>query len=445
MAAAQHTHAFATSHHCHLCGSEISLAYASRHGESWKAHAQELRHAAPSVPRVAQALVPPGLCAHGFDGREEARLVHAACWAVVARLWGRHVFTLAELDGFLDCARDAGPFLPGIRFREAPDRLDVTIDHRLDARDMEHRPAAAARGDGGDERQWESLCAGLADEGITPPALLGLRRHELPGDVDAFVARALRQPSGGGAPGAATADAGPWAGVVGLLAPWLAGGSVAQALRNLYHGGAARFPHAANHDVVRANALTVLLRLRTIPVEDVFAAAGAPAGRRARLESPRAVPLADMAPDAPFRLRFLTLRREHYVDYLDDGGSRVGMRYLRCIDFEHRKGRGAPGDATPAVRALCGLRLFRDRVGTLAVHAKDGPRWCSVWQQDPTVRLSAAVAARPTTAEWPPGMAQGHLLVISDVSAVLCCCKKNADCGCRRSRTRPCLTSSHST
>ncbi|KND88840.1 hypothetical protein TOPH_06366 [Tolypocladium ophioglossoides CBS 100239] len=414
MAAPRFTHAFAASHHCHLCGSDISLAYASRTGESWKAYVQELRHASPSMPRTAQALVPPRLCAHRLDSRdgEEARLVHAACWAVVTRLWDRDAFTAAELDGFLDCARDAGPFLPEIRFREAPDRLDVTIDHRLGVGDIEYRPAAACSDE---ERQWESLCAGLEDEGFTPPALLGLRRHELPEHVDGFVAYARQQHGAGKALAGAGAGVRSWVSVVSLLTPCLAdGGSVAQALRNLYHGGAARFPHTANHDVVRANALTILLRLLTIPVEDVFAADGARAGRRAKLESPRAVPLAGITPDAPFRLGFLTLRREHYGDYFNEGRPCVGMRYLRCVDFEHHKGRAARGDVVPAIGALCGLRLFRDRIGTLAVHAKDGPDWHSVWQQDAMVQLSGAAAARPTAAEWPAGATQGHLLVISD-------------------------------
>ena len=427
------THTFATFHHCVVCGSEISLTYATRPTESWKAYAQPLQHPSPSAPRVPQALVPPGLCSHTFEG-EEARLVHAACWDVVARLWGKKEFTLAELDGFLDCARDASPFLPEIRFREAPDRFDVTVDHTLDAEDLEHRTSSAETDA---QRRFEELCAGLKDEGIKSPVLLaGLRRYPLPERFHAFVSSTLQSPS------EATNNENPalrfWAKVIGLLTSVSAGPDspfaqadspsrvdrVAQALRNIRRGGPSRFPHTANHDVVRANASSILLTLLLIPVEDIFEADPLD-GKRPKLQRPRPEPLASLRPGWPFRLSFLTVRREYYVDNMNFGRRfRVGMKYLRTIDFRFHDEPPQPeqslaGYVVPSVRNLCGMQLVRDSICVFAVHAKDGNDWYTVWQQDPTIKITPHMAAVPTSAQWPAGMEKGDLLLVSDVSLVL--------------------------
>ncbi|UNI15590.1 hypothetical protein JDV02_002112 [Purpureocillium takamizusanense] len=434
------SHTLATLQHCVVCGSEISLTYAARPTESWKAHAQPLEHASPpSVPRVPQALVPPGLCSHTFEG-QEARLVHAACWHVVARLWGKTEFTAAELDGFLDCARDASPFLPEIRFREAPDRFDVTVDHTLDADDLEGR---TSRAETDAQRRFEELCAGLKDEGIKSPVLLGLRRHPLPERLHAFVSRTLASPTD--AANKETPALRFWAKVIGLLTSASAGpdapfsqadspsraARVAQALRNIRHGGPSRFPHTANHDVVRANASSILLALQLIPVEDIFEADHALLdGQRPKLQRPRPEPLSSLRPGWPFRLSFLTLRREYYVDNMDFGRRfRVGMKYLRTIDFrfhddtqqhqhqqrpEQHTLAGGGSYVVPAVRSLCGMQLVRDGIGVFAVHAKDGNDWYTVWQQDPTIKITPHMAALPTSAQWPEGMQKGDLLLVSD-------------------------------
>ncbi|KAJ6443457.1 ATP-dependent RNA helicase dbp3 [Purpureocillium lavendulum] len=437
---AEFANTFATFHHCVVCGSEISLSYAARASESWKACAQPLQHASPSVPRVAQPLVAPGLCPPTFAAEQEAGLVHASCWHVVARLWGKTEFTAAELDGFLDCARDASPFLPEIRFREAPDRLDVTIDHSLEAQDLEHR---TSRAETDAQRRFEALCAGLKDEGIKSPVLLGLGRHALPERLDAFVSHALQDPgeAGSGTGGPARRF---WAKVVGLLTSTSTGpdspfsrpdspsraARVAQALRNIQRGGPSRFPHAANNDVVRANASTILLSLQLIPVEDICEAEPlglAANGKPSRLQRPRAVPLSALRPGSPFRLSFLTVRREYFVDNMKFGRRfRVGMKYLRTIDFAFHDDDdmdqalpdlhvAAPAThLVPAVRTLCGMQLVRDGIGVFAVHAKDGDDWYTVWQQDPTATITPDMVALPTSAQWPGKMQDGELLLVSD-------------------------------
>lgn len=414
------THNLATFYHCYLCGSKIALAAINLRGEGWKAVAQELKHPSPSQARVPQPLVQPGFCSHAFEADQEARVVHAACWGVVVKLWGKTVFTMAELDGFLDCARNVSPFLPEIAFKETPEQLDITIDHRLDASDLDYEPDNPPNNT---LQYWEALQTGIADEGIIPPSLLFVGSHELPPQLESFVAHALYHATQvRKSPDANTRF---WAEVIGMLANSPAAqfsidepnraSRIAQAVRNLRLGGPNRFPHTANFDTVRANALTILVTLIPIPVEDV-ATAGAKDGKRARLERPRSIPLADIKPRVPFRLNFYTIRRKYVVDndIDNDRGYTLGMKYLRTIEFDDT--RGAATDLVPTIHALCGVRLIRDKIGVLAVHAKDGPNWLGIWQQDPSIQLSPEMALKPTSSEWPTGFAQGSLVVVADVS-----------------------------
>lgn len=411
------THTLATFHHCYLCGSEITLSATSRRGEGWKAVSQELKHPSPSQPRVPQPLVKPGFCSHTFQG-EEARVVHAACWGVVVRLWGKNTFTVAELDGFLDCARNVAPFLPEIPFKESPDQLDITIDHRLDASDLDYRPSNFPNET---LQYWESLQSGIAYEGLISPSLLGISKYDIPERLDGFIAHALRNATEvRKSPDASIRF---WAEVIGMLAnsPAVQFSSdepdrpsrIAQAIRNIRFGGADRFPHTANFDTVRANALTILVTLIPIPVEDV-AAADTRDGKRAKLERPRSIPLASIKPYIPFRLNFYTIRRSYFVENINDRGYTIGMKYLRTIEFD--ESRGSSTDLVPTIGNLCGVRVIRDSIGVLAVHAKDGENWVGIWQQDPSIQLRAEMAIKPTAAEWPVGFAQGSLVVVADVS-----------------------------
>jgi hypothetical protein len=363
---------------------------------------------------------------------------------------------MAELDGFIDCARNVAPFLPETRFKEAPDQLDITIDHRLDASDLDDRPANSQNDS---LSYWESLQSGIATEGIIPPSLLGINSHDIPERLEAFIAHAL---------GNATevrkspdSDVRFWAGVIGMLAnsPAMQFASnepdralrIAQALRNLRLGGADRFPHTANFDTVRSNVLTILVTLIPIPVEDIAAAAHAKDGKRAKLERPRSMALADIRSQVPFRLNFYTIRRRYYVDNVNDRGYTLGMKYLRTIEFDETQ--SSTEDLAPTINDFCGVRLIRDKIGVLAVHAKDGPNWVGIWQQDAAIQLSPEMALKLTTSEWAAGQAQGSLVVVADVSfffplnAHFHSCPYNniadqfgADAS-RPPRTLPCLTS----
>ncbi|KAK2606045.1 hypothetical protein QQS21_003563 [Conoideocrella luteorostrata] len=412
------THTFVELHICFLCGSDISLAAINRHSEGWKAVAQQLKHPAPPRPRVRQPLVQPGFCSHTFEG-EEARIVHSACWNVVTRLWGRDTFTVAELDGFLDCARNVAPFLPDIPFKESPDQLDVTIDHRLDSSDLEYRPSCTTLDS--DVQYWEEIQGGLKDERLTSPSLVGISSYDLPSRLEGFIAHALRNgPEVRKSPDASTRF---WAEVISMLANSPAAqfakdepdrpSRIAQAIRNLRLGGIDRFPHTTNFDVVRANALTILVTLIPIPVEDVEAAE-AKDGKRAKLERPRRVYFEQMKSDVPFRLNFYTIRRQSTVESIKDRTVRLGMKYLRFIEFDETQ--AAPTDLVPTIGCLSAVRLIRDSIGVIAVHARDGPNWVGIWQQDYSLQISSDMAIKATAAEWSPGVDKGYLTVTSDVS-----------------------------
>lgn len=335
----------------------------------------------------------------------------------MAKLWGKNTFTIAELDGFLDCARDVSPFLPEIPFKESPEQLDITIDHRLDASDLDYRPSTSPNDT---LSYWQSLQSTLKDEGLISPSLLNITNHDIPPRLEAFIAHALRN--------ATEVRKSPdlntryWAEVIGMLANSPAPqfskdepdrpSRIAQAIRNLHLGGPSRFPHTANFDTVRANALAILVALIPIPVEDL-ASADAKDGKRAKLERPRSIPLSSMKPLVPFRLNFYTIRREYFVQNMNDRGYTLGMKYLRTIEFD--EARGSSTDLVPTINSLCGVRLIRDKIGVLAVHAKDGPDWVGIWQQDPSIQLSPEMAIKPTTSEWPTGFTQGLLVVVADV------------------------------
>ncbi|QPG98206.1 hypothetical protein C2857_007370 [Epichloe festucae Fl1] len=417
------THTFAQSHDCPLCGSKISLAALNHRGEGWKAVVQELKHPSPSEPRVRQPLVQPGFCSQTFDG-QEVRVVHSACWKVVARLWGENTFTVAELDGFLDCARDVAPFLPDIPFKESPEQLDITIDHRLDPSDLEHGPSDSTRD--GDVLWWEQVQAGVKQEHLTPPSLVGISNHQLPARLRGFVAYTLRNASE--VRRSPDPDSRFWVEVISMLANSPAAqfakdepdrpSRIAQAMRNLRLGGICRFPHTTNFDVVRANALTILVTLIPIPLEDLVAT-DSKDGKRAKLERPRDIPLASITSETPFRLNFYTIRRQCLVESIRDRSIMVGMKYLRFIEFD--KTPAAETDLVPSITSLSGIRLIRDGIGVIAVHAKEGPDWLGIWQQDGSTHLTTVMAVKAATAEWTPGVITGNLTVTADVSLPLFC------------------------
>jgi hypothetical protein len=127
------------------------------------------------------------------------------------------------------------------------------------------------------------------------------------------------------------------------------------------------------------------------------------------------------------------------------------MKYLRTIEFDETQ--SSTEDLAPTINDFCGVRLIRDKIGVLAVHAKDGPNWVGIWQQDAAIQLSPEMALKLTTSEWAAGQAQGSLVVVADVSfffplnAHFHSCPYNniadqfgADAS-RPPRTLPCLTS----
>ena len=418
--ASELTHTFATFHHCYICGADITLNATSVPNSGWKAVAQKLVHAPGSPADGNHPLVPADFVSHSFEG-EESRLVHSACWKVITRVWGKTAFTPAELDGFIDCARDVAPFLPEIPFAHAPDQLDVAIDHRLDTRDLDYRPHDPVRDD---LRRWMRLQAGLASEHLIPPALVAVETHNLPQSLEDFVTSTTSNPAE--AQNSPDETVRGWADVIRMLvnAPgelFSAGSSyrperVAQALSNLKHGGLTRFPHTVNFDVVRANAVTILRTLIPIPVESMHEAAPK-GGKRAKLERPRHIHLSSIRPYSPFRLSFYTLRRRYFEENMNKTGFKLGMRFLKAINFD---GNTEEAELVPQIGNLCGVRFIRDHVGTLAVHAKDGDHWMSIWQQDPNVQLSPEMGVKVFTAMWPEGHRDGNLVVVSDVSGLQC-------------------------
>ncbi|KAG5978878.1 hypothetical protein E4U55_005818 [Claviceps digitariae] len=436
---------------CLLCGSSISLAAINTRSEGWKAVAQQLSHASspssPSTPRhTRQPLVPPSFIYPAPSPSQEARVVHSACWSIAAKIWGTKAFTTAELDGFLDCARNVGPFLPDIPFKESPEQLDVTIDHCLDARDLDDgvrretssTPTTATtptqrQNDRDTVLDWEAMQRSLKQEQLTPPSLIDMQRHQLPPDLESFVGHTLRDASA--MRSSPDPDLRFWAQVLAMLAnspaPVFAKHAphrafhLAQALRNLHLGGLSRFPHTTNFDIVRANALTILLTLLPIPLEELEPVPEAKRGtKRAGLERPRAVSL-DTIPSSslsssssitpPFRLNFYTLRRQRVANTIQDRNLVPGMKYLRCIDFNVSR-PAEQTDLVPSITALSGIRLIRDHLGVMAVHARDGIDWLRVWQQDDSTPLTADMALQFTSAEWDSGAHNGTLTITADVS-----------------------------
>lgn len=165
--------------------------------------------------------------------------------------------------------------------------------------------------------------------------------------------------------------------------------------------------------MVESNAVTLLVKLLSIPIEEVLAA-DLKNGKRPKLEKSKSVLLPAVQGPSTINLQFFTLRRRHYVDSGNDRGLRIGMKYLRSIDI-------APEEATGATPihfdTLCGVRMVRGRLGAIAVQIKNGSSWTQGWQQDPNLELQDGQMAISTTqVEWAQGFQPGSFVVISDVS-----------------------------
>lgn len=226
--------------HCHLYGKSIDLNFANAQNreESWRAHAQELS-LLPQHTNCQGPLVKPVLCPLTIQA--ESRFVHSSCFEIVTRLWGKNTFTAAELDAFLDCAEAIGPFLPEIQFKESPDRLDEGIDEPIST--WTHTPVAQ-----GTHTFDANLLETLDTEGLIAPCLANLGKHQIPPHLEQHISSGLYAKF-------RTIHTDPavqfWMNVAQKLHTYRPfsqypadqlGPKLAQALRNLRHGGRARFP-----------------------------------------------------------------------------------------------------------------------------------------------------------------------------------------------------------
>ncbi|KAG6055233.1 hypothetical protein E4U17_003112 [Claviceps sp. LM77 group G4] len=505
---------------CPLCGSNISRVVLDNPCERWKSSVQYLDYAPPSrrpstdrhddggrMPLVASGtmdkLPPPS---------HEARVVHAACWAIMTKVWGTSAFTKAELEGFVACARCLAPFLPGILFQESPGELDEDIDYAFADEDLDadelykgdldadylddeeeeendeekegeemedeemeeeeyydemdydeydeyedyedyedydemdydnegneigakeqntNEMAELARKKEAQARKllsWDETQQNMKQELLRPPSLIGLFDRALPppAELESFVARTLNH--------VAEVRHNPdpdlrfWAGVIVMLtnspasqfaksAPSRAS-SITRALRNLHLGSLQRFPHTANFDVVRSNALSILTTLLPIPVGDMDedSTYELVSTMRSQLTRRRAISLRDISysSDRPFRLAFYTIRRPRAEKAIQRRGVSVGRHYLRFIDFNvSRTVRGF--EIAPRVNYFCGLRFIRDEVGVVGLDVLDGNDWVHAWEQDCSERLDGEEGGmKRSVAEWDPRAENGHLTIVAD-------------------------------
>ncbi|KAG6138037.1 hypothetical protein E4U12_008489 [Claviceps purpurea] len=518
---------------CPLCGSNISRVVLDNPRERWKSSVQYLDFAPlsrrPSSDRHDDGGRMPLVASGSMDKlpppSHEARVVHAACWAIMTKVWGTNTFTKAELESFVACTRCLAPFLPGILFQESPGELDEDIDYafgddELDADELYQGELDADYLDDEEEEEeeeekeendedkedeemedeemedeyydemdyeeyeydedyddmegnemdyddqgneiiypedsntnemadlarkkesqtrkllsWDATQQNMQQELLRPPSLIGLFDRALPppSELESFVARTLNH--------VAEVRHNPdpdlrfWAGVIVMLANSPASqfaksaapnriSSITRALRNLHLGSLQRFPHTANFDVVRSNALSILTTLLPIPVGDMDdddddddSTYQLVRTMRSQLKRRRAISLRDISysSDQPLRLTFFTIRRPRAEKAILRRGVPVGRQYLRFINFDvSRAVRGS--EIAPRVNCFCGLRLVRDEVGVVAVDVLDGNDWMHVWeQQDCEGGLDDGEGGmKRSVAEWDVRAENGHLTIVAD-------------------------------
>jgi hypothetical protein len=318
---------------CRICGHSIKFQYAaedSKGSGAWRGYAQDLQLA--SQQPAPQPLVPAELCFSTFHG--ETRTMHAACWKIIECIW-KSEFTMTELDGFLDVSSDLAPFLPEMPYEVSPVEIDAGL--------VLERPGRSTRQSSITIPPSKNLFTTLETEGLEKPMLHEVRNQALPPDLDRYVRRWLSDSEAEGPETLQTPTLGYWSSVTRMLAnhPQLSNvprakvvDDITQILKNLHDGGLGCFPHLANYDTVYANAMTILLTLLRLPLEDIQ---GEPDlnGKRARLQMSRSIELPP-ALDTPAKLKLhlSTLRRQSYAEGSRDRSNlRVGMKYLRDIWF----------------------------------------------------------------------------------------------------------------
>lgn len=399
--------------YCYICGTTIDRKYAEDPAgeESWRAYAQELTLKDPQAG--AGPLVDPELCPLVIRG--EPRRVHQACSAVVSDVVGGGAFTAAQLDGFIDCARDIDPFLPQIPTGASPDRLDT--DLASPGLDLERRESMDPV-----QATWYDDQI-LQSEGIRAPVLTSIAKHDVPLRLEDLVSEALDPDF--------HASKYPDAGIQNFLAaartlqslpplrdqpPDERPISIAQALWNFKKGGVARFPHTANFDVVRSNVLTILTKLLPMDLEDVSSAHYMD-GIRPKLEEYRSISAGCSASPA-LTLRLFTLRRNFYArDETDDeDGRRLGSQYLRDVGF-------ATGDPEVDLEATLelavdsphGLEFVRDGLGVVRVNVKDSAGWRTAFAREGITGWDDKERFPRAKVEWMTG-SEEQFHIISDVS-----------------------------
>ncbi|KAJ5592859.1 hypothetical protein N7537_009763 [Penicillium hordei] len=403
---------------CRICGHSIKLQYAAEDPKgpgAWRGYSQDLQLA--SQQPVPQALVPAELCSSTFHS--ETRTMHAACWKIIEGIW-KSEFTMAELDGFLDVSSDLAPFLPEMPYKVSPIEIDAGLTWEGSGQ-TSHRNGITISAS-------EGFLTTLETEGLEKPLLPDMRYHALPPDLDRHVRRWLSDSEAEDVESLRNPTLGYWSSVARMLEnhpqfsnvpPAEVAEDITQTLKHLYDRGLGCFPHLANYDAVHANAMTILLTLLKLPLEDIQ---GAPdlKGKRARLQLSRSIQLPP-ALDTPakLKLQLSTLRRQNYAEGSPNRSNlRVGMKYLHDIWFGPPDADIAaePGDVVVEVPSFAGLRFVRDHLGVFAVLAKQGEMWHSCWQQDPTVRWQEGMPGTESTTvvEWQAGMGQPSFLIASD-------------------------------
>lgn len=109
--------------------------------------------------------------------------------------------------------------------------------------------------------------------------------------------------------------------------------NVTRILQSLHIGGLDRFLHIVNFDRVYANAMTILLTLLKLPLDEIQSEPDLK-GNRARVQTSRSInPPSRLNTPAKLKLQLSTLRRQSYAEGNPDRQSdlRVGMKYIRDI------------------------------------------------------------------------------------------------------------------
>lgn len=364
---------------CRICGHSINLQYAAEDSKgpgAWRGYAQDLQLA--NQQPVPQPLVPAELCFSTFHG--ETRTMHAACWKIVESIW-KSEFSMAELDGFLDVSSDLAPFLPEIPYKVSPIEIDAGLTSETPGRTSHQNSITIPAS--------EEFFTTLETEGLVKPMLPDMRNHALPPDLDRYVHRWLSDSEAEDVESLQNPNLGYWSSVARMLEnhpqfsnvpPAEVAENITQTLKNLHGRGLDCFPHLANYDSVHANAMTILLALLRLPLDDIPEGPDLN-GKRARLQLSRSIELPP-ALDTPakLKLQLSTLRRQSYAEGSPDRSRlRVGMKYLRAIWIGPPDANitAEPDDVVVEVPSFAGLRFIRDHLGVFAVLAKQGEIWHS--------------------------------------------------------------------